>query len=469
VAGVAIFTTAQNLEGEQMISPQLAGEQLAPVKLAFRPEEVLLRANALFLKERVPDLWGSVAAKIDELQRYDVLAMDTVVAVLMWGRSGSLLLCSYLDGHDDVIMMPELCSEGLYEFFERYPSFSWRDKLLAFPVFEQNAPRFFEGDFAISPAEYYAAVQAILAFYAQWPPEFLESRRAFFLFVHVAYTLALGRRPASSHPVIVYMQHVWDDTAARRLVEDFPQSKFVHTIRDPISSCDAAFHFHLKYVEKHILLPHTALHCLANKDRPHSGMESRTRTIRFEDLHSDTTGTMHDLSDWLGLPYQPSLLDSTFNGIPYVVKRDGVAWSGRRVEQVRRRSLALSRKDRALLFALFYENFMDWDYPCPKIFQYPTVRLMTVLALFIFPMKMEMISARAVFRLSILPALRRGNIWLAIKPLRAIAFCRLKIIRLLLPAFIQRCARRPALLRVFPRTQPAKRPDVGADELQESI
>ena len=30
---------------------------------------------------------------------------------------------------------------------------------------------------------------------------------------------------------------------ARHLVEDFPQAKFVHTIRDPISSCDGVFHF----------------------------------------------------------------------------------------------------------------------------------------------------------------------------------------------------------------------------------
>ena len=44
-----------------------------------------------------------------------------------------------------------------------------------------------------------------------WPAEFLESRRAFFLFVHIAYELALGRRPASSHPLIVHAQHGMDD------------------------------------------------------------------------------------------------------------------------------------------------------------------------------------------------------------------------------------------------------------------
>ncbi len=452
-----------------MVTPQLAKEQLTPLKFSFHQEEIVLRANALYRQERLPKLWDGVAAKVDELRRYDILGMDTVVAVLMWGRSGSLLLCSYLDGHDDVIMMPELCGERLYEFFDRYRALPLRQKLLAYPVFENNHSQFFEGDFAISPAQYYAAVQAILAYYDKWPPEFLESGRAFFLFVHLAYTLALGRHPASSHPVIVYTQHVWDNLAARRLVEDFPQSKFVHTIRDPISTCDAAFHFHLKSVEKHILLPYAAIQCLANKDRPHDGMESRTHTVRFEDLHSDTTGTIHDLSDWLGLAYQATLLDSTFNGIPYVVKRDGVAWSGRRVEQIQRRSRAISRKDRALLFALFYENCVDWGYSCPRIFRHFALRLITVLSLSIFPMKMEIMSAQAVFRLTVVPALRRGNIWLAIKPLRAIGFCRLKIIRLLVSAFIQRCALRPALLPVILKDQPAKDRDLGERLLQEAI
>jgi hypothetical protein len=92
------------------------------------PEEIRQRAKALFCAEQSADLRGVIAEKIEDLRHYDVLAMDRVVAILSWGRSGSLLLSSYLDGHDDVMLLPELCGWRLHEFFERYPALAWRDK-----------------------------------------------------------------------------------------------------------------------------------------------------------------------------------------------------------------------------------------------------------------------------------------------------------------------------------------------------
>ena len=74
-----------------------------PANLTSDPEEILLRANALFRAEQSKDLRGVIAEKIEDLRHYDVLAMDRVVAIMMWGRSGSLLLASYLDGHEDVM------------------------------------------------------------------------------------------------------------------------------------------------------------------------------------------------------------------------------------------------------------------------------------------------------------------------------------------------------------------------------
>ena len=411
----------------------------------------MLRANALFRAEQSQDLRAVVAEKIEELRHYDVLAMDRVVAVLSWGRSGSLLLSSYLDGHEDVLMLPELGGEKLYSFFEYYQSLPWSDKLLAYAAFEPNNPRFFEGNFAISPARYYAAVQAIIECCGKWTPEFLQSRRAFFLFVHIAYTLALGRRPASSHPFIVYAQHARDDEAARRLVEDFPQAKFIHTIRDPLSSCDANFHYFLGTVTKdfprtYTLTPYWAVFFLTDKDRPHFGMESRTRTVRFEDLQRETAQTIRDLSDWLGLSYQATLLDSTFNGIPYVVTRDGKAWSGPRPEQAQRNLRYIPLKDRALLLAFFYQNLVNWNYPYPKIFGYIIVRWIVFLSLVLLPMKMEIVAARGTLRGWTLPLLRQGKIWGAIKSLLGMGFYRLKIIRLLVPVFFQRSLYRTTLL-----------------------
>ncbi len=435
------------------------------------PEEILVRARALFRADESKDLRSVIAEKIEELRHYDVLAMDRVAAILMWGRSGSLLLSSYLDGHEDVMLLPETSGQGLYHFFERYQWLPLRDKLIAYAAFDPKNHRLFEGDFAISSAQYYAAVQAILEFYGKWPAEFLESRRAFFLFVHIAYNLALGRRPANPCPLIVYSQHAWDDVVARHLVEDFPRTKFVHTIRDPISSCNGVFHSHFTFAEKHgpargflPIIPYIAVCCLTNKDRPHSGMESRTRTVRFEDLHRDSAQIMRDLSGWLGLPYRAALLDSTFNGIPYVVMRDGEAWSGSRLEQIQRRSSHFSLKDRALLFACFYENFVDWDYPCPRIFRHPMVRYLVFVSLCPFPMKMEIIAARAAFRLSVLPWLRHGNILPAIKSLLEIGFCRLKITWRLASVVFRRCFYGTTLLQVDPagRAVANPRPSAGS-------
>jgi hypothetical protein len=441
----------------------------APVHLS--PEEILQNGNALFCAEHYKDLRGIIADKIKELGHYDVQAMDRVAAITFWGRSGSVLLASHLDGHDDVIMLPGTRSDGIHGFFELYPSLPLHHKLIAYPAFTKLYDKtsegagvgssFFDGPFAISSAQYYASVQAIREVYCKWPPDFLISRRAFFLFVHITYTLALGRHLASSHPLIVCALHWWDDARARHFVADFSQAKFIHTIRDPISSFDRFFDWLfdadlLQPIESSRakrataartlqparsisdVAPWIVLRAHIDIDRPHSGMESRTRAIRFEDLHSDTGPAMRDLAAWLGLPYQATLLDSTFNGIRYVVTRNGQTWSGPRPEQVQRSSQNISCKDRSLLFALLYENFSAWDYSCPEIFGTPVVRCLVLLLLPLLPMKMEIIVARAVVKRRVLPSLRRGNIVIVINSLLRIVFCRLAIMWLLM----RECSRR---------------------------
>lgn len=425
----------------------LLKESISSSKRDFNDEEILLRADALFNAEKSQDLRGAIAQKIEELRHYDVLAMDRVVAILAWGRSGSILLASYLDGHEDVIGLPELCGWKLYEFFDRYQSLPLSDKLLAYPAYEPDYTRFFEGDFAISSVGYYAAVQSIVEFYRDWPLDFRESRKAFFIFLHIAYSLALGRRPVSSHPLIVYAEHLHDNVTAKHLVEDFPRAKFVHTIRDPITTCDRTFQHFLPFADRNIALPYSVLDSLVGDDRPQFGMESRTLAIRFEDLHSDTERTIRGLCNWLGLRHQVTLLESTFNGTPYVVTRDGKTWSGQRLDQAQRRSRQLSLKDRALLFALFYENFTEWGYPFPRLFVHRTIRFIVFISLFLLPMKMELVNARAAFERRILPTLRQGNVLTAIKFLFGIGFCRLEMISLLVPVFIRRGGCRTRLLK----------------------
>jgi len=346
-------------------------------------------------------------------------------------------------------------SWGIYKFFERYQSLSLHDKLIAYPIFSTSdmtmrglpySTEFFEEDFPIVAEHYYASVAAIFDVYGDFPPQLLETRRAFFQFLHVAYSLALGRRPASSHPLMVYAQHWRNNVLARCFVEDFPQARFLHTVRDPIAAFDRSFEWWSKESNDACAW---VIQNLTKDDQPHLGMESRTRAIRFEDLHNNTAETISQLVDWLGLPHHVALLSSTFNGIPYVVERAGINWSGPRPEQAVRSSRYIASTDQALLFALFYENFFAWNYSCPRIFGHAFIRGLTCMLVLPIPMKAEIICAFAVIKVEVLPSLRRGSFRSAFGSLVRIFRGRLIIARRIAGEFLRRLIFGKVVLKIL--------------------
>jgi hypothetical protein len=399
-------------------------------------EELFSRARATFLAALSTETQPAIDRKIEDLSRYNVEAINRVAAICNWGRSGSLLLASYLDGHDHVIMLPTTSGQEIYTFFERYSKQSLWNKLIAYPLFA-NHPFFernFHGDFTIDPADYYIAVKAMFEVFSTRPSEFLESRKTFFQFLHVAYSLALGRRLATLEPIIIHAQHSWDSVLAVRLVEDFPEARFIHTVRDPISNIDREFEWSLRWQDfffgsspkfSFSSIPSAILRSFLASDHPHPGMESRTTAIRFEDLHLDTAKVLGRLMDWLGLPFHDSLSASTFNGKPYTAERNGVVWSGARPEQAQRSSQNISFVDRALIFSLFYDDFTSWNYPCPKIFRNPAVRRIVGALILVIPMKMEFIAAWAVIKVQVVPSLRSGNVRLAMTRAARVVYYRL--------------------------------------------
>jgi Sulfotransferase family len=367
----------------------------------YPPQEPMLeRAEEFFSRDKTDEFQSLVAKKTEDLRHFDVTRMNRAVAICASGRSGSVLLASYLDGHGDVILMPNLLSHKIYPFFERYRSWSLREKLLAFPFFQtaeaDNFLDFFGGDFPIGAADYHAAVNAIFEVFGDWPRELLESRKSFFQFVHVAYCVALGHRPVVASPMIVYAQHMLDDELAKRFVEDFPQGRFIQTVRDPITTTDRLFEHSLEH--RGSMAPWSVISYLTFAGLPHPGMEARTQVIRFEDLHQCLEQTMRGLAAWLGLAYSESLLKSTFHDRPYMWKSGANVWTGVRSKPIIRESRYTSLTDRWLLFALLNEDFMAWHYSCPKYFRHVFIRILTSTVVLLIPMKMEFISASRLFK-----------------------------------------------------------------------
>jgi hypothetical protein len=446
----------------------MAGRWSGPQALAREAEEQFRPFDTVELR-------AEAAREMEELRRdYDFQGIDRVVAIEPWGRSGSMLLASYFDGHDDVLTLPALRSNGIYIFFGAYSTLSLREKLQSYPLFDEfHDPHsaaagcgrsLFEGPFSIGRGEYLAAVLAVCAVYDTLPPEFTGSARGFFIALHVAFNRALGRRPRTSRPLIVCAQHERDNPTATHLVEDFADARFIHAVRDPISAVDRLFDWFFdadllperqptaaerlqrdyarpaRYVS--VLAPWMVLRLMIDSDRPHRGVVGRTRVVRFEDMHHRTGEVMRDLAGWLGLPVTPALSQSTFIGKAYVVARDGKSWSGPRREKIKRESRNLWRKDRALIYGLFRENFVSWGYPCPKAFDHWPIRLAAISLTALLPTRMEWIVAKAAWRRRVWPLLKRGQWRTPADTLARLVFSRLAIGYL---------AIREILLRLFHR------------------
>ena len=392
-----------------------------------------------------------VPAKSALLSDYDALGMDRAATICHWGRSGSVLLASYFDGHEDVIALPNQTSEYAYPFCREYPSLSIWGKLLAYPAYSQirkgNAGDFFlsknpDGDFAVDPAHYFASVQALSALYGGSAAVNPATRRSFFQLLHVAYAGALDRPAGSPRPLMLSAQHWVNDELARAFIEDFPDARFLHTVRDPISAVDS-------WLERHFIWQFRdnadlgtgyrypafdALRDLLSWDGGHRGLQARTRAVRFEDMHLAPEQTMRRLAEWLGLAYRPCMLDSTLNGRPYVVEAGGRSWVGPNPNNAGRRSKNLSALDQLMVFSVLHRNFTQWNYAYPRLLRHRSIRVVLVLMGMLIPTKMECVNIAHIMRLQVAPALRKRSFGDVLRAPFVLLLRRLRMIQLLASA-----------------------------------
>ena len=433
-----------------------------PLAMRGSADERVQQALRCYRRE-LPAVQRLVATKCELLEHYDVAGMQRAVAVCFWGRSGSHLLASYLDGHDHLVLMPENRGEAIYEFCQKFPALTLWERLIVYPTFVASkqwgaGAEFFGGPHAIAPAHYYAAVHGLFAAYGEQPAQWLGARQRFVQFMHVAYAVATGRRPAIPRPLIIYAQHWTSEYRAQEFIADFPEGRFLHTVRDPISALDSWFERQidmqrerrggrLELASGYINPATETFRSLLRWDEPHAGMALRSRALRFEDLHLSPAATMRRLAEWLDIPFRPCLLESTFNGVPFVWKSEGMSWVGANPGNARRRSRNLSRLDRWRMFALLRGNFLAWGYPIPRPLRRRLTCLIITGLLLWLPTRMERLTAGLVLRRQALPALRAGRAAFAAHAPYFLLTQRLLMMRMLAAETRARLLRRKALLR----------------------
>jgi len=443
-----------------------SGDDPASVLAGFAIAEdgLLNDAHAMFAgtRDAAPSL---VEGKRRLLRAYDPGNMRRIATICHWGRSGSVLFASFLDDHDDVLILPNLLSESIYSFLERYASLSPWQKLLAYPAFSRlqrgTSGDFFlahnpDGDYGIPPEDYFAAVLALEREHRDEPCDGRESRAWFIRYLHVAYALALGRQAENPRPMIVVAQHWWNERMAAKLREDFPGALFLHTIRDPISAFDAWLEMRFKWQFDEMpsrpgVYPFPVFDAftdLLSWDRAHKDAADRSCAVRFEDMHNEPDALMRRVAHWLGIRIRPSLIKSTVNGKPHVIVIKGQATVGSNPERAARRTGNLNAWDRLLIFALFHPNFIIWRYPAPRATNSIVLRGLILLVGALIPSRMEILNIRRLLERQFLPAVASGHIRRAAWTLIVILMRRARLMLLILRAASTRLFGNPRALRL---------------------
>lgn len=405
-----------------------SGDHILAALAGFgRDQDPLLCAAAALYADCDEKSLPQVEEKRAHARGYDISNMRRAATICHWGRSGTVLFASFLDSHPEVLILPNQLSESIYPFLADFAELTLWQKLLIYPAYsatkKSTSGDFFlpdnpDGDYAISPAGYLAAVMALYREYGAISCDGTESRAGFFRFLHVAYALAQDRQAGHPRPMIIFAQHWWNELLAARFREDFPGAKFLHTVRDPISAVDAWLEMHFKWqlggsgpVSRGYPYPvFDAYRDLLSWDLPHPGMSSNSRAVRFEDMHTEPDSLMCRVAHWLCIAEPGARITSTLNGRPYVVVIDAQRIVGSNPARAVRRSRNLGAFDRLLIFALLYRNFVDWRYPVPAVLRSPWLRALILLAGSMIPSRLEATNAAALLRRQCLPALKSGRI-----------------------------------------------------------
>ncbi|MBV8601121.1 MAG: sulfotransferase [Candidatus Eremiobacteraeota bacterium] len=304
--------------------------------------------------------------------------VERCIVVFFYGRSGSYLLCSFLDNHPHVLQTVPLGVQDAHNSFDRLqravPA-NASPELLAQKVCEEFPNLFGTNLGTLGRLENERAVdrprfEGLLTRAIRSAVERGVQINGTFLFsaLHLAYRAALDLPITTPDPVIVWNYHVpvpYDRFKFARTL--YPKARFMVCIRNPWQTLDSHFHAHLvdSPMKPFVTMTGKMLVFLLLSGELYEGETKETLAgVRFEDLHESPEATMRSVAAWIGIPWHPSLLVSSFNGETWWVTRDdGVEFTGARPSQAKpKKAKHLTFFDKLLLGWVLVREYKEWGY-----------------------------------------------------------------------------------------------------------
>ncbi len=293
--------------------------------------------------------------KLEQICSRQSLQATEVVALLFWGRSGSVFLQSLLDSHPEVLSTP---ATVLMRFYEVWPellrvlmqsrrNFELGDLL---GIFAEAFPSLFEASPDTSNCRldqlgperdqilkvgYDDFKEAFLWLAQSFYTGSLEmTSKTFFVLLHYAYELAQGIDISDKHLIAYQLHRPSLNPSTTGFFRDFPEARVLGMVREPLRGLHSHLRMYLEdtragqyeaprpdYSYEEMVRDGTYLgyyqHQLGGWKALQSLYHPPLYEMQLEALHAAPETEMKKLAHWLGIAWAPSLLVSSFNGLAY--------------------------------------------------------------------------------------------------------------------------------------------------------
>lgn len=345
-----------------------------------------------------PNFIGCLAVTVDDLIE-NFSNLNRMVGVLYWGRSGSYLLCSLLQGHPHTMQLPMISWSSYYPAIKKiissiqYKSLSEiaNEILNEFPFLTKSWNRKNHKKFSVigsDQQEVMGAETAKLLFSLEQILSKLKGKinewtsADILRLLHIAYADAIGKLPSTVNPIMVFSIHSLDVKVIADLQSKFSRFYLITTVRNPVATMDSHLKHHI--FEEPSLAPLSsaveifAQHFSRGKDLDSLSFEN-WRAVRFEDMHLNTEETMRKIADWIEVPWDPILLLSTADHQIWWFSNGAKYFTGVNPKLSKTsKALFINRVDKWRFYCLLHRNYVQWGYP----HRYP--KIMWLLFFFIF-------------------------------------------------------------------------------------
>lgn len=315
---------------------------------------------------------------------------ENIVALIHFGRSGTGLLHSLIDGHPEISTLPGIYLKGFFNagIWAALAAQGWRRLPERFAdlfevLFDARSAKPIPG--LLGEDNSFLGQKEGMTAVGEGGDEFLAVDRAafcgnalnlikrlkkidprsFFLIVHAAFEASLSAHAEKS--LIFYHLHHGALFTKFNFFRCFPAARLVMMVREPIQSCESWIRDHFRSNTYAVVADRIHI-TLFDIDR----IEFQRRDtvgVRLEDLKKRPEATLQSLCAWLGVKESPSLYEMTAQGKKWWGESSSPDYDpGKGFEAFDDRSinrpvgLIFSERDRLVLATLFYPFSVRFGY-----------------------------------------------------------------------------------------------------------